>query len=325
MQNTRFSHARRIFLGLGLIASLTMVGCNTTSVTNLTPGSLRANPSQIYTISARIKPRGATYVEGTVLPSIVIDGQKYRMTRSPLGEDIYEFEYQLAPGRTELAYYFEFTYQVSNNGILSSREDYTQIQHASIVGRYVLSLEAIRGPVGSRISILGRGFTPGDVVYFDSTPVRTVFESPNAISFFVPAVDANKNYKVSLGGSLGQSPVGTFRVDGVGGVTSETNSPIVTAGPGASSGPLLVNPTALSLKQGQKVSLTFTTPVTASTGGILIDITTDIPESVIMPEVIVPQGSNTVTVQIEAGHAGTGSLFCKGPGVNELVIPVTVR
>jgi hypothetical protein len=93
----------------------------------------------------------------------------------------------------------------------------------------------------------------------------------------------------------------------------------------SSAGTLLVNPTALSLKQGQKVNLTFTTPVTASTGGILIDITTDIPESVIMPEVVVPAGSNTATILIEAGRPGVGSLFCKGPGVKELVIPVTVR
>ena len=90
-------------------------------------------------------------------------------------------------------------------------------------------------------------------------------------------------------------------------------------------GALLVNPSALSLKQGQKVNLTFTTPVTATAGGLLIDITTDVPESVIMPEVIVPAGSNTVTIAIEAGRPGVGSLFCKGPGVRELVIPVTVR
>ncbi|MGC4071888.1 MAG: cell surface protein [Nibricoccus sp.] len=330
MQNTRFSQARRFFLGFGIIASLTLAGCKSTAVTNLTPASLPANPSQIYTISARIKPPVSSFVSGSVLPYIVIDAQRYRMTKSNLGEDIFEFDYQLASGRTELAYYFEYTYQVSNNGTISSREGYTQVQRATIVGRYVLSLEAVRGPVGAKISILGRGFTPADVVYFDSAPVRTVFESGSSISFYVPSVEANRNYKVSIGGSLGQSAAGTFRVDGIGGVSEGVTqtfaaSPAAAASAASSGGTLLVNPTALSLKQGQKVSLTFTTPVTASAGGILIDITTDIPESVIMPEVIVPQGSNTVTISIEAGRAGKGSLFCKGPGVKELVIPVTVR
>jgi hypothetical protein len=325
MQNTRFSQARRFFLGLGIIASLTLAGCKTTGVTNLTPGSLPANPSQIYTISARIKPTVSNFVAGSVTPSIVIDGQRYRMTKSPLGEDIFEFDYQLAPGRNEIAYYFEYTYNVSNGGILSSREGYTDIQRATIVGRYVLSLEVVRGPVGARVSILGRGFTPADVVYFDNTPVRTVFESPNAISFYVPAVEGNKNYKVSIGGALGQSAAGTFRVDGVGGGASDGLNQTFAPAAGASGGTLLVNPSALSLKQGQKVNLTFTTPVTAPAGGLLIDVTTDIAESVIMPEVIVPAGKNTVTIAIEAGRPGVGSLFCKGPGVRELVIPVTVR
>jgi hypothetical protein len=336
MQNTRFSLARRFFLGCGVIAGLTLTGCKTTlpafksaNVTNLTPGSLPANPSQIYTISARIKPTVSNFVAGSVLPSIVIDGQKYRMTKSPLGEDIFEFDYQLAPGRNELAYYFEYTYTVNNNGVLSSREDYTDIQRATIVGRYVLSLEVVRGPIGAKISILGRGFTPSDVVYFDATPVRTVFESANALSFFVPAVEPNRNYKVSVGGSLGQSAAGTFRVDGVGGGSASGAVGQASFGGATNAGfagaALLVNPTELSLKQGQKVSLTFTAPTTAPTGGLLIDITTDIPESVIMPEVIVPAGTSTVTVQIEAGRPGKGSLFAKGAGTSELVIPVTVR
>ncbi len=321
MQNTRFSHARRFFLGLGLISSILLSGCNTTAVTNLTPNSLRANPSHIYTISARIKPRVANYVPGTVLPSIIINSQRYRMTKSPLGEDIFEFDYQIPAGQTELKYYFEYTYQVRNNGVLSTREDYTQVHQSTIVGRYVLSLEAVRGPVGARVSIVGRGFTPSDVVHFDGTPVRTVFESGSAVSFYVPSVEANRNYRVTIGGDLGQAEVGTFRVDGVGGGVSAPTA----VGGGQTGGALLVNPTALSLKQGQKVNLTFTTPVAAPAGGLLIDITTDIPESVIMPEVIVPAGANTVTVSIEAGRAGEGSLFCTGIGVRELVIPVTVR
>ena len=54
----------------------------------------------------------------------------------------------------------------------SPGEAYTEIVHAKIVHRYVLSLEVNRGPVGSRVSVLGRGFTPQDVVYFSGTPAR---------------------------------------------------------------------------------------------------------------------------------------------------------
>jgi hypothetical protein len=44
-----------------------------------------------------------------------------------------------------------------------------------------------------------------------------------------------------------------------------------------------------------------------------------------MPEVIIPQGSNTTTITIEGGRPGTGSLFIKGPGVKELNVPITVK
>ncbi|MDX2186938.1 MAG: cell surface protein [Opitutaceae bacterium] len=325
MQTNRPSHARRFFLGLGAIVTLALVGCQQVAITNLTPGSLPSNPSQIYTITARIAPKDAGYVKDSVRPRIIIDGQSFAMRKSALGQDIFEFDYQVAAGRTELAYYFLISYQVEGgNGILVSREDYTPIQRASIVGRYVLSLEVVRGPVGARVSILGRGFTPNDVVYFEDTPVRTVFESPNSISFFVPPLEPNRNYRVSLGSGLGTSPAGTFRIDAVAG-TPEAPSDAFGTAPGAPTGPLLANPTSLSLRSGERVSLTFTTPLNAPPGGTLIDVTTDVPNSVIMPEVIIPAGTNTVTVTVQGGAAGTGTLVARGPGVRELVIPITVR
>jgi hypothetical protein len=324
MQNNRSSHARRIFLGLGAALLLFLAGCQAPTITNLTPDALAENPSQIYTISARIAPKDTTYVPGSVTPYIIIDGKNYRMTKSPLGQDIYEFEYQVPAGRNEIAYYFLATYQVESSGIVSSREDYSPVYRASIAGRYVLSLEVNRGPVGARISVLGRGFNANDTVYFDNTPVRTVFESPNAVSFYVPAVEPNRNYKVSIGGDLGQTPVGTFRVDAVGGVAETSDASFGTAA-GVSGGPLSVTPSSLNLRQGERVQVTFTAPVTATAGGLLIDVTTDVPESVIMPEVMIPAGSNSVTVTVEGGRPGTGSLFAKGAGVRELTIPVSVR
>ena len=56
----------------------------------------------------------------------------------------------------------------------------------------------------------------------------------------------------------------------------------------------------------------------------MLDITTDVPESVIMPEVIVPQGQTYVSVTIEGGKPGGGTLFLKGFGSGEVTIPVTV-
>jgi len=321
MQNNRFSHARRIFLGLGAALCLTLAGCYTAAITNLTPQTFPENPSQIYSISARIVPRDSGYVQGTLVPTLVIDGQSLVLKKSPLGEDIYEIDYQVPAGRSDLNYYIQINYQVQHStGLTASREDYTPLQHSQILNRYVLSIEANRGPVGALVGVLGRGFTPNDIVYFDETPVRTVFESAKSVGFYVPGLDANRNYRVSIGNGSSQTPVGTFRIDGP--VGSESTSSGFSA---PNAGALLVSPSALNLKKGEKVTVTFTSPVAATSGGLLVDVTTDVPESVIMPEVIIPQGSNTTTITVEGGRPGTGSLFIKGPGVKELNVPITVK
>jgi hypothetical protein len=166
-------------------------------------------------------------------------------------------------------------------------------------------METNRGPVGARISVVGRGFGSADVVKFDDQPVRTVNESSNALSFFVPAVTTGKNYRVTLEGAAGSSPVGTFRVD-----------PAV----------LDVSPARLELTSGGIQPLTFTVPNVASSGGQLLDVTTDVPDSVIMPEVIVPEGANSVTVDVKGGKPRSGNLFLKGYGSSgEITIPLVVK
>jgi len=323
MQNNRFSHARRIFLGLGIALSLTLVGCQTPAITNLTPLSLPENPSQIYTVSARITPHDSGYIAGTLLPSLIIDGQKLALRQSALGEDIFEIEYQIPGGRSELKYYIQINYLVKNNsGLISAREDYTPLQTAQILSRYVNAdaIEANRGPVGALVGINGRGFTPNDIVYFDETSARTVFESARAIAFYVPGIEANRNYRVTVGSGSTKTPVGTFRIDGPTGNSSDS-----TGFSAANVGSLVVSPSALNLRKGEKTALTFTSPVNATAGGLLIDVTTDAPQSVIMPEVIIPAGSNVVTITIEGGRPGTGNLFIKGPGVKELTVPISVK
>lgn len=304
MHTNRISLARKILFGLGAVLALAMLsGCDSVVLTNLTPASLPENPSEIYTITLRVTPKVDAVVAGTIRPHIVVDGQNYAMNPSALGEGLYEFDYQLPAGREELAYYFLVNFEVESNGTHASREAYSEITHARIVHRYVLSLEVNRGPVGARVSVLGRGFTPQDILYFDNTPARTVFESPNALSMFVPALAPNHNYRVMLGSAAGNSPVGTFRID-------------------ASN--LSVNPAALVLRTGERQTLTFSVPNAAPPGGLLLDITTDVPESVIMPEVIVPQGQTSITITVEGGKPGTGNLFLKGYGSGEVNVPVTV-
>ena len=225
------------------------------------------------------------------------------MRRAAIGEGLYEFEYQVPAGRDAVRYYFLVNYTVEGNQVQTPLEAYTEVAQVNLVRRYVLSLEVNRGPVGARISVLGRGFTQNDTIAFNGQPARTQWESPTSLSFFVPPLEPGRNYSVTLQSPAGNSPVGTFRID-------------------ASS--VTVAPTALMLTTGQKQQLTFSIPNPAPAGGTLLDVQTDVPESVIMPEVVIPQGQTSVTVDVEGGKPGTGSLFLKGYGAGEVTVSVTV-
>ena len=280
-----------------------LAGCNDVTITNLTPPSLTDNPSRIHTITLRVDQKRNSIVPGSVEPHIIIDGENHKMRKSRIGEGFYEYDYHLPPGRTEMAYYFLVNYEVQFNERTEPREAYSELNRVSVVNRYVLTLEANRGPVGARISVLGRGFTPQDALYFDGTPIRTIYESTSSISFFVPPLEPGRTYEVVLAGANGSSPIGAFRID-----------------PSA----LSVMPSALNLRTGSVQPLTFSVPNPAPAGGLLLDVTTDVPESVIMPEVIVPAGETSVTVDVQGGRPGSGNLFLKGYEAGEVTIPVTV-
>lgn len=273
------------------------------SLTNLTPSSLPENPSGIYTFTLRVTPKSGTVVPDSVSPKVVVGAESHDMQKSSSIPGIYELDYRVPQGVNSVSYYFLVNYQTEGNGLVDNQQAYSALQRASIVGRYVVSLEVNRGPVGARIGVLGRGFTSQDQIGFDGTAVRTVYESPTSIGFYVPALAPGRNYRVTLQNSSGSSEVGTFHID---------------------SSDVTVEPASLTLAPGQKQQVTFTVTQPAPAGGLLLDVTTDIPQSVIMPEVIVPENQTSVTVAVEGGQPGSGSLFLKGYGSGEVTIPVTV-
>jgi len=284
-------------------ALATLCGCTTVALTNLTPTSLPENPSEIYTFTLRVTPKSNAVLSDSIQSHVVVDGQTHDMKPNPAMPQIYEFDYPLQSPRNEISYYYLVDYKVQGNDVIDAHQAYTDVSRSAIVRRYVLSLEVNRGPVGARVGILGRGFNPQDVVAFDGAPVRTVYESPTSLGFFVPALSPAHTYQVSISGSAGNSPVGSFRID-------------------ASS--VTVEPSSLTLASGQKQTLTFTVANPAPAGGLLLDVTTDVPESVIMPEVVIPEGQTSASIAIEGGKPGTGSLFLKGYGSGEVTVPITV-
>lgn len=305
MHKTPFLHASRIFPTLvGTFLLFALAGCNLT-ITNLTPDTVPQNPSQTYTVTASFRPTGTQIDPATIAPRIVIDGSSYQMTKNSVGSDIWEFDYQLPAGRTTASYYFICEYNRFNHTDDIPKEEYSELQTMNIVGRYVIRPEATRAPVGSRVSILGAGFTTMDVVYFDGTPTRTVFESPSSLSFFVPLVEPGRNYQINIRGSGANLDVGSFRVDAIS---------------------FQVSPSALVLRSGEQQALTFSIPQNAPAGGMLINVTTDIPDSVVMPEVIVPANLNSVTVPVQGGKPGNGSIFFRSSaGESSVAVTVTAK
>jgi hypothetical protein len=305
MQNTRLPHASRIVRAISAALGLSLlIGCSTPVLTPLAPDSLPENPSQLYTLSVRFAPHAAIIVPGSVNIQIVIDGQPHAMTKSQVGTDIYTYDHQAAAGQAELTYYILASYSSRDQrGAVTKHDEFSSLQHAKISGRYVLSLETGRGPVGARIGILGRGFTSQDQISLDGTPARTIPESPTAISFYVPAVPSGRSYQVRITNAAGTTVAGTFTVD---------------------SSSVTITPAVLNLRVGETQTLTFALPTVAPAGGTLLDVMTDVPESVIMPEVIVPAGSTSVRVQVRGRAPGSGGLFLKGYGNGEVAMPVRV-
>ena len=53
-------------------------------------------------------------------------------------------------------------------------------------------------------------------------------------------------------------------------------------------------------------------------------VKTNIPSSVVMNEVVIPEGQNSVSVTLKGAASGKGALYVNGLGFNEKVIPVEV-
>ena len=295
-----FFSGRRLILGAMGAALLLLSGCDLT-VKNLTPPTFSENPSQTYSITLQVNKRSGVVIPASIQPNVVIDGQIFPLGASLLGDDIYEFDYRLPSGRQNGAYYFLINYEVSAGTGPKNRDDYTELFEFTVVNRYALTLSVNRAPVGAKVSVLGRGFTPSDKVVVGGMPAETNFESSTSLSFYLPVVAAGQNHQVAL---LSGLDVGTIRVDPA---------------------TVRVIPSSLDLAQGESGMLIFQIPAPAPAGGMLINVTTDAPASVVMPQVIIPGGDQSVNVSVQGGQPGNGSLFISVSGQSEIIVPITVR
>ena len=287
---------------LFVTVALSLTGCRST-ITNLTSEEVPQNPSGIYALRMKPDIPQEKAVPGSYRAEVVIDGQAHLMEREAPEGNIYVYDYVIPQGRSQAKYYYQVNYQVILNQSIQDRQLKSELYRLDLINRYVISLESDRGPVGSRISAVGRGFTRSDKVNIGGVPAQTEYVSPHTLTFIVPPLPAGQVYDVVLTSSIGAITMGKFRVD---------------------QSSLQVTPTEVKIATGEVVLLVFGVPYPASEGGIPVEVTTDIPDSVIMSEVVIPAGARTVSVPLEGGLPGEGKLYVEAPGFSTETVSVVV-
>ena len=122
--------------------------------------------------------------------------------------------------------------------------------------------------------------------------------------FVVPALPSGIDYPVKLsGGAHGALDIGNFRVD-------ESR--------------LKVSPSSLEIQSGDTATLLFKIDYEAPAGGLPIDVKTNIPNSIIMPEAVIAEGDMTVNIPVQGSEAGEGKLVINAPGFEGAEISVKV-
>ncbi len=298
--------AKNIISFCASIAVLLFTGCS--GLTNLTPERVPENSSRVYTLTMSAYINDGAVIKDTIKPYIVIDEQVIPMkeVKDMKHDRLYEYDYTLPKGRKSAKYYFLLKYQVSNNidGVNKNREMKSPTVYTlEPASRYIVNMQNERGPVGSSIAVLGRGFDKQDVIRVGGVDADTEYLSRSTLSFVVPPLKSGKTYDVELVGEKGEMWIGAFRVD--------------TAKMG-------VSPSEINMNGGDLTTMIFNIGFSAPKGGYPIDVKTNIPSSVIMDEVVVPEGQSSVSVTLKAAAAGRGALYINGLGFEEKVVPVSI-
>lgn len=298
--------AYKLSVIFGLSASLWfMTGCQQPSFVNLTSKNLSQNPSGIYTLQTEVDIQDRKVVKESVEVYLVVGGETLAMTQDPLNPNLWSCDYKLPQGFDEATYYFIAKYSSKlESGGLVDREKLSDLQVFRLENRYVGNLASYRGPVGVEIAVQGRGFTKYDSITLGGEETTTRFLSENELRFTIPALPAGIDYPVQLiGGPHGALDIGNFRID-------ESQLGVV--------------PTSLEIQSGDSATLLFKIDYEASAGGLPVDVKTNVPDSVIMPEAIIAEGDKTVNIPIRGGSPGEGKLIITAPGYDSVEVQIKV-
>lgn len=280
---------------------LSLAGCSQTLI-NVTPRIAQRNPSNMYRFTTRCNVVPEKVIPDTFQLDLIIDGERHPLQKETLTPGFYFYDHAMNADRTNAKYYFELNYQQNNRGKLRNYVVKTPLSEFEIQERCCFCLDNERGPIGAEMRVLGRGFSEGDRVILGEYNTCTSYVSENVLSFQIPPVIAGKTYPVYTLCNGDKNFVGNLLVD---------NSRFS------------VDPKSLELSKGEKTDLLIETSCALNVD-LYVNVTTDVPDSVIMPEVRIPAGESSVHVTIEGGEPGKGSLFIAAQGFDEIEVPIQV-
>lgn len=296
---------------LYILAALALAGSGCTSVfNNFVDDRIPQNASNIYTFSFSANLPAGNVLDESIRAYLVINEETLEMERTPENPRIFTYDYRMPPGQVEVRYYYFLEYEYVNQGSrganvrYSTEEFYGRPYTARLINRYPIQLVSSRGRVGDEIAVVGTGFSELDTIYVGGIQAETTFNSRNSIDFQVPALDPGRSYDVVLNTATGDLQMGTFRVDG---------------------SALRVSPGRVQLLSGDVTQLTFQIDGVAPSSGLSISVTTNVPESIILPEVVIPAGYSSAVVTVEGGAPGSGQLYAEAPGFAMQTVNVTVE
>lgn len=292
------------FISLSLSLFI-LSSCKRPSFINLTSSNISQNPSGIYTLQTEVDLQDRKVLSESIQVTLVVGGENVPMVQDPLNPFLWSCDYKLPAGFDEATYYFEASYiKEKDNGAQSQRSLKSDLQVFRLENRYVGNLASYRGPVGVEIAVQGRGLTKYDSITIGEEKASTRYLSENELRFTVPSLPAGVDYQVQLiGGPHGALDIGNFRVD---------------------ESVLSVVPNSLEIQSGDSATILFKIDYEAPSGGIPIDIKTNVPKSLVMPVAFISEGDKTVNIPVRGGDPGEGKMIITASGYEPVEVPVKV-
>ena len=296
-----------------LLASVVLASAGCQSfIKNATPAKIEANASDIYTFRVKVDENLHNVVPKSLWVELVINGETIKMKRDKAnGKFMWSCDYPVPSTVSEVPYYFVAHYLAETNGTQTKEITYSTDStkgnkpYTSIItNRYVIKIASSRSPVGATIAVVGQGFTETDKIIVGEAEAQSSLVSHSHINFIVPNLPVAKTYDVKLRTQDGDLSAGKLHID---------------------SSTIGVQPSALNIKVGEALPVTFFIDSPAPEAGLTIDIVTDISACVVMPVVTIPAGQRSVSVSISGAQAGSGFLFISADGYDKAKVPVTVE